>query len=59
MNTTMHLAALPDDDPAGLSDPADVAEALVAIIRGDFVPGAARVEVADVTPSAATPLTGV
>jgi len=53
MNTAMHLAALPDDDPAGLSDPADIAEALMTIITGDFVPDTVRVEASQVTPSTA------
>ena len=46
MNTAMHMAALPDDDPEGLTDPADVAEAVLAIISGDFAPDGVRVEAA-------------
>ena len=53
MNTAMHQAALPDDDPAGLSDPADVAEALMVIITGGFVPDTVRVEASQVTPGTA------
>jgi NAD(P)-dependent dehydrogenase (short-subunit alcohol dehydrogenase family) len=34
MNTEMHRAALPEDDPADLLNPADVAEAFVAIAAG-------------------------
>lgn len=51
MDTAMHRLALPDDDPAGLTDPADVAEALVTLISGEFVPDAVRVEAAQVSPS--------
>ncbi|MFY9614197.1 MAG: SDR family oxidoreductase [Candidatus Dormiibacterota bacterium] len=35
MNTEMHRAALPEDDPAELLDPVDVAEAFVAIAAGE------------------------
>ncbi|MGI8609420.1 MAG: SDR family NAD(P)-dependent oxidoreductase [Candidatus Dormibacteria bacterium] len=48
MNTAMHLAALPDDDPAGLADPADVAEALLTILNGEFTPDTVRVEASQV-----------
>ena len=51
MNTAMHLAALPDDDVAGLADPADVAEAILAIISGEFEPQTVRVEASSVTPT--------
>jgi NAD(P)-dependent dehydrogenase (short-subunit alcohol dehydrogenase family) len=48
MNTAMHRAALPDDDPAGLADPADVAEAFVALITGEVIPDTVRVEASDI-----------
>ncbi|MEA2683274.1 MAG: hypothetical protein QOK05_1602 [Chloroflexota bacterium] len=48
MNTEMHRAALPDDDPAGLADPVEVAEAFVALITGEVVPDGVRVEAADI-----------
>ncbi|MDQ6749094.1 MAG: SDR family oxidoreductase [Candidatus Dormibacteraeota bacterium] len=48
MNTVMHRDALPDDDPAGLSDPADVASALLRLVTGEFVPDAVRVEMSEV-----------
>ena len=52
MNTAMHRAALPDDAVEGLADPVDVAGSLLALVRGDFVPGAVRLEAADVAPGA-------
>ena len=39
MNTAMHRAALPEDDPAQLSDPTDVAEAFVDLATGTVAPG--------------------
>ncbi len=48
MRTAMHAAALPGDDPAGLADPADVAEAFVAIATGAYRPTAPRVEAAQI-----------
>ena len=48
MNTAMHRAALPDDDPAGLADPVDVAEAFVALITGEVVPDTVRVEASEI-----------
>lgn len=48
MRTAMHEAALPDDDPATLADPDVVAEAVLALATGDFVPATVRVEAADV-----------
>ena len=48
MRTAMHAAALPDDDPAGLADPVEVAEAFVALAAGDVPAGGDRVEAADV-----------
>jgi NAD(P)-dependent dehydrogenase (short-subunit alcohol dehydrogenase family) len=48
MNTDMHRAALPDDDPADLLDPADVAEAFLAIAAGEVAATGDRVEAARV-----------
>jgi NAD(P)-dependent dehydrogenase (short-subunit alcohol dehydrogenase family) len=48
MRTAMHAAALPEDDPAGLADPSDVAEAFVAIATGEYVPDASRIEASEV-----------
>ena len=42
MDTEMHRAALPDDDPAALGRPEDVAEAFVRLARGE--PAAPRLE---------------
>jgi NAD(P)-dependent dehydrogenase (short-subunit alcohol dehydrogenase family) len=47
MDTDMHRAALPDDDPASLARPEDVAEAFVALAAAGRAP-AARVEAAAV-----------
>ncbi|MDP9326259.1 MAG: SDR family oxidoreductase [Candidatus Dormibacteraeota bacterium] len=44
MNTEMHRAALPEDDPAELLNPADVAEAFVAIAAGDVPQPEGRLE---------------
>jgi NAD(P)-dependent dehydrogenase (short-subunit alcohol dehydrogenase family) len=49
MNTAMHSAALPDDDPGGLADPADVAEAVLALVTGEAVPDTVRVEASEIT----------
>jgi len=38
MDTDMHRAALPDDDPAALARPEDVAEAFVRLAAGEAVP---------------------
>jgi NAD(P)-dependent dehydrogenase (short-subunit alcohol dehydrogenase family) len=46
MNTAMHRAALPEDDPAQLSDPTDVAEAFVDLATGTVAPGS-RLEAAE------------
>ncbi len=46
MDTEMHRAALPDDDPASLARPEDVAEAFVALAVAGRAP-APRVEAAD------------
>jgi NAD(P)-dependent dehydrogenase (short-subunit alcohol dehydrogenase family) len=43
MDTEMHRAALPDDDPASLAQPEDVAEAFVALAAAGHAP-AARIE---------------
>ncbi len=42
MDTEMHRAAAPDDDPAALARPEDVAEAFVRLARGE--PAAPRLE---------------
>jgi NAD(P)-dependent dehydrogenase (short-subunit alcohol dehydrogenase family) len=47
MNTAMHRAALPDDDPAELADPVSVAEAFVELAAGAIDPGAGRLEAAE------------
>jgi NAD(P)-dependent dehydrogenase (short-subunit alcohol dehydrogenase family) len=47
MNTAMHRAALPDDDPAGLADPAQVAEAFVELATGSIDSGAGRLEASE------------
>ena len=44
MNTDMHRAALPDDDPAELADPTEVAEAFVELATGRVDPAAGRLE---------------
>lgn len=45
MDTVMHAAAIPDADPAALARPADVAAAIVAMIRDpDHAPTGARLE---------------
>jgi NAD(P)-dependent dehydrogenase (short-subunit alcohol dehydrogenase family) len=46
MNTAMHRAALPEDDPAQLSDPTEVAEAFVDLATGRVAPGS-RLEAAE------------
>jgi NAD(P)-dependent dehydrogenase (short-subunit alcohol dehydrogenase family) len=44
MNTRMHADAMPDADPASLRDPADVAAAIVTLIRGsDRIASGARI----------------
>ena len=48
MNTEMHRAALPDDDPADLLDPARVAEAFVSIAAGAVPMTGGRVEASQV-----------
>ena len=48
MNTAMHRAALPDDDPAQLADPAVVAEAIAHLAGGAVDPGQARLEASSV-----------
>ena len=47
MNTAMHRAAVPEDDPAGLADPALVAEAFVELARGEIDPSAGRLEASE------------
>lgn len=44
MNTAMHRAAVPEDDPASLADPADIAEAFVELATGQVDPGLGRLE---------------
>jgi NAD(P)-dependent dehydrogenase (short-subunit alcohol dehydrogenase family) len=39
MRTAMHASAVPDEDPAGLADPADVVPALRQFIDGDLPAG--------------------
>jgi NAD(P)-dependent dehydrogenase (short-subunit alcohol dehydrogenase family) len=47
MDTRMHAQALPEADPATLRDPAQVAEAMVALIgEAETLPSGARVEAA-------------
>jgi NAD(P)-dependent dehydrogenase (short-subunit alcohol dehydrogenase family) len=48
MNTDMHRAALPEDDPAELLDPAEVAEAFLAIAAGEVPPAPDRIEAVDI-----------
>ena len=55
MNTEMHLAALPDDDPTELLDPADVAEAFLAIAAGDVPPTEGRLEATAILDSLGAP----
>jgi NAD(P)-dependent dehydrogenase (short-subunit alcohol dehydrogenase family) len=47
MNTDMHRAALPDDDPADLADPTEVAEAFVELATGSIDPGTGRLEASE------------
>jgi NAD(P)-dependent dehydrogenase (short-subunit alcohol dehydrogenase family) len=47
MNTAMHRAAIPEDNPADLADPARVAEAFVELARGEIDPGAGRLEASE------------
>jgi NAD(P)-dependent dehydrogenase (short-subunit alcohol dehydrogenase family) len=44
MNTAMHRAAVPEDDPASLADPANIAEAFVELATGRVDPGVGRIE---------------
>jgi NAD(P)-dependent dehydrogenase (short-subunit alcohol dehydrogenase family) len=45
MDTAMHAEAMPDADRAALADPAEVAERMVAIIRGaEGIPSGTRLE---------------
>jgi NAD(P)-dependent dehydrogenase (short-subunit alcohol dehydrogenase family) len=50
MDTDLHRAALPDDDPASLARPEDVAEAFVALAAAGRAP-AVRVEAAELKPA--------
>ncbi len=48
MNTDMHREAAPGDDPAGLLDPEEVAERLVALLEAvETVPNGARVSLSE------------
>jgi len=47
MNTAMHHAALPEDDPASLADPTQVAEAFVELATGGVDPGVGRLEASE------------
>ena len=44
MDTQMHRAALPDADPATLSDPQRVADSIIELLRDDSVATGSRVE---------------
>jgi NAD(P)-dependent dehydrogenase (short-subunit alcohol dehydrogenase family) len=48
MNTVMHRAALPEDDPGSLADPAEVAATLMRVVTGEYVPEQVRVEIPEV-----------
>ena len=53
MNTAMHAAALPDADPATLTDPVAVAARIVEMIRwSEALPSGARLEVSSWAPPA-------
>jgi NAD(P)-dependent dehydrogenase (short-subunit alcohol dehydrogenase family) len=56
MNTAMHRAALPDDDPAELGDPAEVAEVFVELAAGSIDPGAGRLEAPELLKQLKLPL---
>jgi NAD(P)-dependent dehydrogenase (short-subunit alcohol dehydrogenase family) len=56
MNTAMHRAALPDDDPAELGDPTEVAEVFVELAAGSIDPGAGRLEAPEVLKQLKLPL---
>jgi hypothetical protein len=47
MDTDMHRAALPDDDPAALARPEDVAEAFVRLAAGVTAAVPPRLEARD------------
>lgn len=47
MNTDMHRAALPEDDPASLADPVQVAEAFVGVAAGEVPMTGERMEAAE------------
>src|SRR5258708_9603220 len=44
INTDMHRAAVPEDDPASLADPANIAEAFVALATGAIDTALGRLE---------------
>jgi NAD(P)-dependent dehydrogenase (short-subunit alcohol dehydrogenase family) len=48
MNTDMHRAAVPDDDPAELADPDVVAKAFVALAAGEVPASGDRLEAAEI-----------
>lgn len=56
MNTAMHRAALPDDDPAELGDPTEVAEVFVELAAGSIDPGAGRLEAPELLKQLKLPL---
>ncbi|HXO66606.1 MAG TPA: SDR family oxidoreductase [Candidatus Dormibacteraeota bacterium] len=56
MNTAMHRAALPDDDPAQLGAPAEVAEVFVELAAGSIDPGAGRLEAPELLKQLKLPL---
>jgi NAD(P)-dependent dehydrogenase (short-subunit alcohol dehydrogenase family) len=56
MNTAMHRAAVPDDDPAELGDPAAVAEVFVELAAGRIDPGAGRLEAPELLKQLTLPL---
>jgi NAD(P)-dependent dehydrogenase (short-subunit alcohol dehydrogenase family) len=56
MNTAMHRAALPDDDPAELGDPAEVAEVFVELAAGSIDAGAERLEASELLKQLTLPI---
>ncbi|HEV3231021.1 MAG TPA: SDR family oxidoreductase [Candidatus Dormibacteraeota bacterium] len=56
MDTAMHRAALPEDDPASLANPVEVAEAFVLLAAGlADVPSGTRTSAAEILAAAAVP----
>ena len=54
MNTAMHRAAAPDDDPAELADPVEIAEAFVELATGRVDPGLGRLTATELLAQAPT-----